>query len=81
MPAANHGGFAGLHDQVDTHLWEKFGDALILAGGSAGIQLSQVPGCQRRSECAFIRREMPAGSLSAALATSGQRGFNRAASC
>jgi type IV secretory pathway VirB10-like protein len=44
MPAADQGGFAGLHDQVDTHLWEKFGNALILAGGSAGIQLSQGTG-------------------------------------
>jgi type IV secretory pathway VirB10-like protein len=44
MPAADQGGFAGLHDQVDTHLWEKFGNALILAIGSAGIQLSQGTG-------------------------------------
>ena len=44
MPAADQGGFAGLHDQVDTHLWEKFGNALILAVGSAGIQLSQGTG-------------------------------------
>jgi type IV secretion system protein VirB10 len=44
MPAANQGGFAGLHDQVDTHLWEKFGNAMILAIGSAGIQLSQGTG-------------------------------------
>jgi type IV secretory pathway VirB10-like protein len=44
MPAADQGGFAGLHDQVDTHLWEKFGNALILAVGSAGIQLSQGAG-------------------------------------
>jgi type IV secretion system protein TrbI len=44
MPAADQGGFAGLHDQVDTHLWEKFGNAMILAIGSAGIQLSQGTG-------------------------------------
>ena len=44
MPAADQGGFAGLHDHVDTHLWEKFGNALILAIGSAGIQLSQGTG-------------------------------------
>lgn len=44
MPAADQAGFAGLHDQVDTHLWEKFGNALILAVGSAGIQLSQGTG-------------------------------------
>lgn len=44
MPAADQAGFAGLHDQVDKHLWEKFGNALLLAGGSAGIQLSQGAG-------------------------------------
>jgi type IV secretion system protein TrbI len=44
MPAADQSGFAGLHDQVNTHLWEKFGNALILAIGSAGIQLSQGTG-------------------------------------
>ena len=44
MPAADQAGFAGLHDQVDSHLWEKFGNAAILALGSAGIQLSQGTG-------------------------------------
>jgi type IV secretion system protein VirB10 len=44
MPAADQASFAGLHDQVDTHLWEKFGNALLLAGGSAGIQISQGTG-------------------------------------
>jgi type IV secretory pathway VirB10-like protein len=44
MPAADQAGFAGLHDQVETHLWEKFGNALILAIGGAGIQLSQGTG-------------------------------------
>ena len=44
MPAADQSGFAGLHDQVNRHLWEKFGNATILALGSAGIQLSQGTG-------------------------------------
>jgi type IV secretion system protein TrbI len=44
MPAADQAGFAGLHDQVDRHLWEKFGNAVLLAGASAGIQLSQGTG-------------------------------------
>lgn len=44
MQAADQGGFVGRHHQVDTHLWEKFGNALILAIGSAGIQLSQGTG-------------------------------------
>ena len=41
--------------------------------------VNAISDCQRRSQCAFIRREMPSGSLSPVLATSGQRGFNRAA--
>ena len=44
MPAADQAGFAGLHDQVDTHLWEKFSNAVLLAGASAGIQISQGTG-------------------------------------
>ena len=44
MPAADQAGFAGLQDQVDTQLWEKFSNALILAIGSAVIQLSQGTG-------------------------------------
>ncbi len=44
MPGADQAGYAGLHDQVDRHMWEKFGNALILALGSAGIQLSQGTG-------------------------------------
>ena len=41
MTAADEGGFAGLHDQVDHHLRDKFGNALILAAGAAAVQLSQ----------------------------------------
>jgi type IV secretion system protein VirB10 len=44
MPAADQGGFAGLHDKVDRHLWEKFGNAVLLAAASAGIQISQGTG-------------------------------------
>jgi type IV secretion system protein VirB10 len=44
MPAADQSGFAGLHDQVETHFWEKFGNAIILTIGGAGIQLSQGTG-------------------------------------
>ena len=41
MPAADQSGFAGLHDQVNTHWWAKFGNALILGVAGAGAQLSQ----------------------------------------
>ena len=41
MPAADQSGFAGLHDQVNTHWWAKFGNAVILGIAGAGVQLSQ----------------------------------------
>lgn len=44
MPAADQSGFAGLHDKVDRHLWEKFGNAVIIGIASAGIQVSQGTG-------------------------------------
>ncbi len=44
MPAADQSGFAGLHDQAETHFWQKFGNAIILTIGGAGIQLSQGTG-------------------------------------
>lgn len=41
MPAGDASGIAGLHDQVNTHWWAKFGNALILGIAGAGAQLSQ----------------------------------------
>lgn len=39
MPAADRSGFAGLTGKVDRHLWEKFGNALLLTLPGAAIQL------------------------------------------
>ena len=39
MPGADQSGFAGLHDQVDTHLWSKIGNALLYSLPGAAIQL------------------------------------------
>jgi type IV secretion system protein VirB10 len=44
MPGADSAGFAGLHDQVNTHFWKKFGSALMLSAITAGVQLSQTGG-------------------------------------
>lgn len=41
MEGADQGGYAGFHDQVDTHFWSKFGDALLISIAGAGAQLSQ----------------------------------------
>jgi type IV secretion system protein TrbI len=41
MEGADQGGYAGFHDQVDTHFWSKIGNALLISIASAGVQLSQ----------------------------------------
>jgi len=41
MEGADQGGYAGFHDQVNTHFWAKFGNALLISIAGAGIQLSQ----------------------------------------
>jgi type IV secretion system protein VirB10 len=41
MPGADEGGYAGFNDQVNTHFWRVWGNALLMSAFSAGIQLSQ----------------------------------------
>lgn len=41
MAGADASGAAGLHDQLNSHFWAKFGNALILAVAGAGAQLMQ----------------------------------------
>ncbi len=41
MEGADHGGDAGFHDLVNTHLWSKIGNALLISIAGAGVQLSQ----------------------------------------
>ncbi len=69
MPAADQAGFAGLHDQVDRHLWEKFGNALIVAVAGAGIQLSQPQG---RGQGGYDSQQLIAGSLGQQFGALGQ---------
>ena len=44
MEGADQGGYAGFHDQVNTHFWSKIGDALLISIAGAGVQLSQSTG-------------------------------------
>lgn len=69
MPAADQAGYAGLHDQVDRHMWEKFGNALILALGSAGIQLSQGTG---QSSNGYNAQQIGAASIGQQFGELGQ---------
>ncbi len=41
MPGADEGGYAGFNDQVDTHFWRVWGNAILMSAFSAGVQLSQ----------------------------------------
>lgn len=41
MPGADESGYAGFHDQVDNHLWQKLGNALLITIAGAAAQLSQ----------------------------------------
>lgn len=41
MEGADQGGYAGFHDQVNTHFWQKIGTAALISVAGAGAQLSQ----------------------------------------
>ena len=41
MEGADQGGYAGFHDQVNTHFWSKIGNAILISITGAGVQLSQ----------------------------------------
>jgi len=69
MSAADQAGFAGLHDQVDRHLWEKFGNALIVGIAAAGIQLSQP---QSRGNNGYDSQQIIAGGLGQQFGQLGQ---------
>ena len=61
MSAADQSGFAGLHDEVNTHWWAKFGNALILGIAGAGVQLSQGTGYNDTN--GYDARQIAAASL------------------
>ena len=69
MPAADQAGFAGLRDQLDRHVWEKFGNALVIAIAGAGVQLSQPQG---RSRDGYDSQQLIAGSLGQQFGQLGQ---------
>ena len=69
MPAADGAGFAGLRDQLDRHVWEKFGNALVVAVAGAGVQLSQPQG---RSRDGYDSQQLIAGSLGQQFGQLGQ---------
>ena len=44
MSGADQSGYAGFHDRVNTHLWEKLGNAALISIAAAGVQLAQGSG-------------------------------------
>ena len=69
MPATDQGGYGGMHDQVDHHYWDKFGNALIVGIAAAGIQLSQP---QARGNNGYDSQQIIAGSLGQQFGQLGQ---------
>lgn len=70
MPAADRSGFAGLHDQVDTHWWSKFGNAVILGTAGAGVQIAQGGGGYSRR--GYDAQQLAAAAMARQFAQLGQ---------
>jgi type IV secretion system protein VirB10 len=77
MPGTDQSGYAGLHDQVNNHLWQIFGNALLLSAFSAGVQLSQPQATNGQN---YNSSQIVAGALGMQLGELGmqlaQRGMN-----
>jgi type IV secretion system protein VirB10 len=69
MPGADEGGYAGFHDQVNTHFWSKIGNALLITVAGAAAQLSQ-PQAGRGED--FNPTQILAASLGQQFAILGQ---------
>jgi type IV secretion system protein VirB10 len=65
----DQGGFAGFHDEVDTHFWQKLGDALLLSIAGAAVQLSQP---QNNSNNGYNSQQVAAAQLGQQFAQLGQ---------
>jgi type IV secretory pathway VirB10-like protein len=69
MPTADQGGYAGMQDQLNRHLLEKFGNAMIVAVAAGGIQLSQP---QSRGNNGYDSQQIIAGGLGQQFGQLGQ---------
>lgn len=70
MPGADEGGYAGFHDQVNTHLWAKLGNAVLISIAAAGVQLSQPQAVNGQTTIANRSLPVRSGSSSASSARS-----------
>jgi type IV secretion system protein TrbI len=69
MPGADEGGYAGFHDQVNTHLWAKLGNALLISIAAAGVQLSQPQAVNGQN---YNSQQIAAGALGQQFGELGQ---------
>jgi type IV secretion system protein VirB10 len=69
MPGADEGGYAGFHDQVNTHLWAKLGNAVLISIAAAGVQLSQPQAVNGRN---YNSQQIAAGALGQQFGELGQ---------
>ncbi len=69
MAGADQGGYAGFHDQVNTHLWSKLGNALLISIAAAGVQLAQGTG---QNTYGYNSQQIAAGALGQQFGELGQ---------
>jgi type IV secretion system protein TrbI len=69
MPGADEGGYAGFNDQVNTHLWAKLGNALLISIAAAGVQLSQPQAVNGQN---YNSQQIAAGALGQQFGELGQ---------
>jgi type IV secretory pathway VirB10-like protein len=69
LPGADEGGYAGFHDQVNTHLWAKLGNAVLISIGAAGVQLSQPQAVNGQN---YNSQQIAAGALGQQFGELGQ---------
>jgi type IV secretion system protein VirB10 len=69
MPGADEGGYAGFHDQVNTHLWAKLGNALLISIAAASVQLSQPQAVNGQN---YNSQQIAAGALGQQFGELGQ---------
>jgi len=69
MAGADEGGYAGFHDQVNTHLWTKLGNALLISIAAAGVQLSQPQAVNGQN---YNSQQIAAGALGQQFGELGQ---------
>jgi type IV secretion system protein VirB10 len=70
MEGADQGGYAGFHDQVNTHFWDKFLSATVISIAGATAQLSQP---QQSALSGYSPTSVGAGAMTQGYSNLGQK--------